>query len=63
MIKAILFVLFFILLAVAILGIVLFAVKSHKVQSAWDDISTPNRWGETKKIDPEGLFLYSNSFL
>lgn len=53
MIKAILFVLFFILLAVAILGVVLFAVKSHKVQSAWDNISTPNRWGETKKIDPE----------
>lgn len=53
MIKAILFVLLSILLAVAILGVVLFAVKSHKVQSEWDDISTPNCWGETKKVDAE----------
>lgn len=44
MIKGILFALFFILLAVAIAGIVLFAIKSHKVQADWDNISTPDRW-------------------
>lgn len=44
MIKAILLVLFFILLAVAIVGIALFAVKAHKVQSTWDEVTKPDRW-------------------
>jgi hypothetical protein len=45
MITGILFILFFILLAAAITGIVLFAVKAHKVQSSWDELTRPDRWG------------------
>ena len=45
MITGILFILFFILLAAAITGIVLFAAKAHKVQSSWDELTSPNRWG------------------
>ena len=44
MIKGILFALFFILLVVAIAGIALFAVKAHKVQASWDEITKPDRW-------------------
>ncbi len=44
MIKGILFILFFILLAAAITGIVLFAVKAYKVQSTWDEVTKPDRW-------------------
>lgn len=43
MIKGILFALFFILLAIAIAGIVLFAVKAYKIQSKWDEVTKPDR--------------------
>ncbi len=54
MIKAILLVLFFILLTVAIVGIALFAVKAHKIQSTWDEVTKPDRWSnKTSEVPAE----------